>query len=70
MAAAQIIVAGAELYGAIGLAVAVGFVLAGIARAMPGAGHVTCGGRLILLPGAAVLWPWALRRWLKGGAQP
>jgi len=70
MAAAQIIVAGVELYGAVGLCVALGFVLLGVESAMPGAGPVTWGARLLLLPGAAVLWPWVLRRWLVGGTHP
>jgi hypothetical protein len=67
MATAEIIVAGVSLYGLIGLAVALGFVTLGILRAMPDAGPVTWGARLLLLPGAAVLWPWVLRRWLAGG---
>jgi hypothetical protein len=68
MATARIIVAGVELYGVIGLAVALGFVTLGIARALPQAGPVSWGARVLLLPGAVVLWPWALRRWRVGGA--
>lgn len=67
MGVAEIVVAAAEFYGAVGLAVALGFVTFGILRAMPGAGPVTWGARLLLLPGAAVLWPWVLGRWLAGG---
>lgn len=70
MGTAQIIVAGFGLYGAIGLVVALGFVTIGILRAMPDAGPVSWGARLLLLPGAAVLWPLVLRRWLAGGAHP
>jgi hypothetical protein len=70
MGPAEIIVAGVELYGAIGLLVALGFVTLGILRTMPHAGPVTWGARLLILPGAAVLWPWVLRRWLIGGAHP
>jgi hypothetical protein len=70
MDAARIIVAGAELYGVVGLVVALGFVSVGILRAMPEAGPVTWGGRVLLIPGAAVLWPWVLRRWHAGGARP
>ncbi len=68
MAVAEIFVAGVGLYALIGLAVALGFVTIGIPRAMPHAGPVTWGARLLLLPGAAVLWPLVLRRWLAGGA--
>jgi hypothetical protein len=70
MGVAEVIVAGVELYGALGLCVALGFVTLGLPRAMPGAGPVTWGARLLLLPGAAVLWPWVLGRWLAGGAHP
>ena len=67
MGTAGIIVAGVGLYGVIGLVVALGFVTVGILRAMPDAGPVTWGARMLLLPGSAVLWPWVLRRWLAGG---
>ena len=52
MATAEIIIAGMSLYGGIGLAVALGFVTLGILRAMPDAGPVTWGARMLLLPGA------------------
>lgn len=66
MGAARVIVAGVELYGAVGLVVGLGFVTLGVLRAMPDAGHVTWGARVLLLPGAAVLWPWVLGRWVLG----
>ncbi len=68
MSLAAIIVAAGELYAAIGVLVALGFVTIGILRAMPHAGPVTFGARILILPGAAVLWPWVLRRWIAGGA--
>jgi len=70
MVVAWTIVAGMVLYGALGLAVALGFVTVGLHRAMPHAGPVTWGARLLILPGAAVLWPWILRRWAAGGTAP
>lgn len=70
MGVAEIIVAAAALYGAVGLAVALGFVTVGMLRAMPEAGPVTWGARVLLLPGAAVLWPWVLGRWIVGGPHP
>ena len=45
-----------------GIAVALAFVTVGVAGAgMP----VTVGARILLLPGAFVLWPWVAARWLK-----
>jgi len=46
-----------------GIAVALAFATVGVARvqAMP----VTVGARILLLPGAFVLWPLVAARWLK-----
>jgi hypothetical protein len=54
------------LYLLIGLGVAVTFVAAGIPRALGGAVAMTLGARLIIVPGAVLLWPLVLRRWLEG----
>jgi hypothetical protein len=54
-------------YAALGLAVALAFVVFGLARVVPHA-KVTAGARLLLIPGATLLWPLVLGRWLK--AQP
>jgi len=70
MTAASIILTMAALYGAAGLAVALGFVTIGLARVMPHAGPVTLGARVLILPGTALLWPWVLRRWLAGEGNP
>jgi hypothetical protein len=50
-------------YVAVGIAVALAFVTIGIAQvqAMP----VTVGARILLLPGAFVLWPLVVSRWLR-----
>lgn len=50
-------------YAAVGLAVAAGFVTAGLAKVMPHT-RVTAGARLLFIPGAAALWPLVLSRWL------
>jgi hypothetical protein len=55
------------LYAAIGLATAIVFVLFGITRVQPA--PVSFGARLLILPGAAALWPYVLVRWLKAGAR-
>jgi hypothetical protein len=51
-------------YGVIGIVIAPVFVVFGIPRVMPHA-SATIGARLILVPGAAALWPLVLARWLK-----
>jgi glucose-6-phosphate-specific signal transduction histidine kinase len=53
------------LYVAAGLLVGLAFVTVGVAQvqAMP----VTLGARILLLPGATVLWPFVLSRWLQSG---
>jgi hypothetical protein len=50
-------------YVAVGIAVALAFVTIGIAQvqAMP----VTVGARILLLPGAFLLWPLLVSRWLR-----
>lgn len=54
-------------YAAVGAAVAVGFAIAGVRRALPTDGSITLGARLLLMPAAAALWPLVLRRWCAGG---
>jgi hypothetical protein len=50
-------------YVAVGIAVALAFVAIGVSQvqAMP----VTVGARILLLPGAFVLWPLVVHRWLR-----
>jgi hypothetical protein len=53
------------IYAAAGVCVAVAFVAVGVDRVLPYPMSFTLGARLILLPGAALLWPYILGRWLK-----
>jgi hypothetical protein len=50
-------------YVAVGIAVALAFVTAGVAQVQPM--PVTVGARILLLPGAFVLWPFVIARWHK-----
>jgi hypothetical protein len=50
-------------YVAVGIAVALAFVMVGVARVQPL--PVTVGARILLIPGAFVLWPLVAARWLK-----
>ena len=53
------------LYAAIGLATALAFVAFGVTRVQPAS--VSLGARILILPGAAALWPYVLLRWLRAG---
>ena len=51
------------LYAAVGAATALAFVTFGVTR-VQGA-PMSLGARILILPGAAALWPYVLTRWLK-----
>ena len=51
------------LYAAVGIVTALAFVVFGVTRVQPA--PVSLGARILILPGAAVLWPYVLLRWLK-----
>jgi hypothetical protein len=57
------------LYAAIGVITALAFVIFGIARVLPAGTPVTLGARVLLLPGAAILWPYVLLRWARAAAR-
>lgn len=60
------IVAALGAYLALGLLVAVPFAIAGAGRLDPAARAGTWGFRVLIVPGAAALWPWIAWRWLRG----
>jgi hypothetical protein len=64
------IVDGLGIYLALGALFAVAFALAGCARVDPAARTGTIGFRILILPGAAALWPLLLKRWLAGDRAP
>jgi hypothetical protein len=55
------------LYAVAGLVTALAFVSVGVTRAFPHPVPVTIGARILLVPGAAALWPYVLLRWRKSG---
>lgn len=57
-------------YTGLGLAFAVPFVLRGAGRLDPDAERGSWGFKLLILPGAAALWPLLLARWLRGSGLP
>jgi hypothetical protein len=56
------------LYALAGAVTALAFVTFGIARVLPAGTPVTLGARVLLVPGAAILWPYVLLRWVKARA--
>ena len=67
MRAAELFVNLLGLYAVIGILFSIAFVTIGISRVDPVAKDSTVGFRLIVLPGAALLWPVLLRRWVGKG---
>ena len=65
MQVAELLVDGLAAYGLAGAVFAVAFVRMGIQRVDSVAEHAPLGFRLIVLPGAAALWPLLLVRWLR-----
>ena len=62
---AEILVALAGAYVAAGALFAVAFATWGVSRVDPVAREGTIGFRLIILPGAAALWPLLASRWMR-----
>ena len=58
------------IYSAVGIVFAIAFVWKGAAKIDPAAVAGTWGFRLLILPGAAALWPILARRWLAGQGPP
>jgi hypothetical protein len=55
------------LYATVGVITALAFVAFGVTRVQPA--PVSLGARILILPGAAALWPYVIIRWLKAGAR-
>jgi hypothetical protein len=53
------------LYALAGMAVAVAFVALAADRVFAQHVSITWGARLLLIPGAAILWPWIVARWAR-----
>lgn len=63
MQVAEFIAGALAVYALAGAVFAAAFVLYGIHRVDPAAADAPAGFRLIVIPGAAALWPLLLRRW-------
>lgn len=63
----MIVFYGLAAYGAVGLVAALAFVSFGVTRLLPHSAPVSIGARILLIPGATVLWPYVMLRWAKAG---
>jgi hypothetical protein len=45
-------------------------VASGVTRVTDPPRPASIGARLLIIPGAAVLWPYVLARWLRAGGRP
>ncbi|MCC7134305.1 MAG: hypothetical protein SFV24_10860 [Gemmatimonadales bacterium] len=70
VALAHALVSGFEAYLVVGACFAIWFAGRGAGRLDPAAGQGTVGFRLLILPGAALLWPLLAIRLVRGGAAP
>jgi len=50
------------LYAAVGAITALAFAIFGVTRVQPA--PVSLGARILILPGAAALWPYVILRWI------
>jgi hypothetical protein len=58
------------LYGVAGLVFAMVFVSRGAARLDPAAQGMPLSARLLIVPGAAALWPWLWLKWQRRPIRP
>jgi hypothetical protein len=70
VAIAQALVDLAGIYLGVGLLFAAAFAGYGVGRLDPAATSGTIGFRILIVPGAALLWPLLARRWATGVSAP
>ena len=61
---APLLLYASALYVLFGICVGLAFVVGGVTRVLPQSATVTIPARVLLFPGAVVLWPVVMRRWL------
>jgi hypothetical protein len=66
-AMAVALIAAIAMYASAGAVTAVAFVAFGVTRALGDPVEVSAGAGILLLPGAPLLWPYVLWRWLRSG---
>ena len=70
MSFAIVLFYGLASYAVVGLCIAVAFVTYGVTRILGTPTSMSAGARVLIFPGAALLWPYVLLRWLKSGRGP
>ena len=70
MSLGMVLLYGLALYVIAGFCTAAAFVAFGVTKALAEPMPVSFGARILLLPGAAALWPYVLYRWLLAGRRP
>jgi hypothetical protein len=66
---ATLVLGGIIAYALAGLATAVLFVILGVGRVLPQPATVSIPARILLIPGAAALWPYVLGRWVQSAGR-
>lgn len=66
---ANVIVWAGLAYALVGVVVGAAFVARGVARVDHSAKGAPLGFRLMILPGAAALWPWVMAKWARARRQ-
>jgi hypothetical protein len=61
----MIVLYGLAIYAVVGIVAASAFIVAGVSKVLPGPVVLTFGARLLLLPGAFLMWPYVVLRWIK-----
>ncbi|QDV06998.1 hypothetical protein Poly30_25170 [Planctomycetes bacterium Poly30] len=70
MTVPQAILGALSVYLALGVLFAIPFVLVGAGRLDPDARQGTWGFRVLIFPGATLLWPLLAKRWAMGARVP
>jgi hypothetical protein len=66
----MILLYGLAVYAFLGVVIGVVFAIFGVSQVIPHTATMTLGARILILPGAAALWPYVLVRWLKSRGAP
>jgi hypothetical protein len=67
---ATLVLAAIIAYAAAGVVTALAFVSFGVVRVLREPAPVTWPARILLIPGAAALWPYVLWRWAQAARTP